>query len=122
MFGEVGEVLDVERREREVVGEATRGDPRVVDWPRPAALSGGGGQLTPDSGDALATRNHGLAGKPRIQHRAVAWAPAPQPGPLDELSDGHERDEWLRPGQPRMPASSATQQTWPLLPLTSPLL
>jgi hypothetical protein len=31
MSGEVGEVLDVERREREVVGEAARGDPGVVD-------------------------------------------------------------------------------------------
>ena len=100
MFGEVGEVFDVQRREREVIGKAARGNPGVVDRAGPAALSCGGGQFTPDGSDALAAGDHGLARQPRIQHRAVAWPPAPQPGPLDEFADGYERYEWLRTGQP----------------------
>lgn len=100
VFGEVGEVFDVQRREWQVIGKTARGDPCVIDWAGPTALSGGGGQFTPDGGDALAAGDHGLAGQPRIQHRAVAWPPAPQPGPLDEFTDGYKRYKWLRTGQP----------------------
>jgi hypothetical protein len=32
MLYKVGEILDVERRQRQPVGDAAGGDPRVVDW------------------------------------------------------------------------------------------
>src|ERR1700683_779534 len=57
MLSEAGEVLDIERRQRQPVGDAAGGDPRVVDRPGPAALRRGSRQLTPHSRDALASRD-----------------------------------------------------------------
>lgn len=41
VLDEVFEVLEVERGQGQVVGEAAGSDPSVVDWPRPSALGGG---------------------------------------------------------------------------------
>ena len=48
---EVAKVLDVERRQREFIGQAAGSDPSVVLWPWAAPPLGRRHDLTPDSGD-----------------------------------------------------------------------
>jgi hypothetical protein len=48
MLGEVAEVLDVQRRQRQLVGQAARGDPRVVLRPG-AAPPLGRGAISPQT-------------------------------------------------------------------------
>jgi hypothetical protein len=46
---EVLVILEVQRRERYLVGETARRDPHVVDWTRASALERCCGQAAPDS-------------------------------------------------------------------------
>jgi hypothetical protein len=101
MLDKVGEVLHVERRQRQPVGDAAGSDPRVVDWPRPTAQRRGSRQLTPHSGDALASRDHRFIRQPVLKHRAISRSPVSQPGPLSELTYGHKGDQWLPTDQAR---------------------
>lgn len=101
MLGEVGEVLDVERRERQPIGDAAGRDPCVVNWPGPASFGRGSRQFTPHRPDALAARDHRLIGQPVIQHGPVTGSPPPEPGPLGQFAHRYEGDQRLLASQAR---------------------
>ena len=63
VLGEVGVVLDVERREWQLADEAAGGDPGVVDGPGSTAEPGAGLDLTPDRRCTEAASRDDDAGK-----------------------------------------------------------
>jgi hypothetical protein len=75
VLGEILEILEVQRREREAVREAACRDPRVIYRPWPTALGGGSGQLAPDAGDTLAA---GITGLPVSHASRLARLRGPQ--------------------------------------------
>ena len=67
-------ILEVQRRERYLVGEAARRDPHVVDWTRASALERCCGQAAPDSAHRLVAWQDGNAGQPSGQFLAAVGA------------------------------------------------
>jgi hypothetical protein len=92
MLREVGVVLDVERREGELAGDAAGGDPGVVDRPGSTPEPGVGLDLTPDRRCAEAARQDDDAGKEGLKAGPPLWSPAVQVCPLGQLADGDEGD------------------------------
>jgi hypothetical protein len=99
MLLEVFEVLHVQGRQRQAVSEAACCNPHVIGGAGSAALGRGGGKFAPDGGDAALRRDHGLVGKPFVEHGEVARSPVTQPGPLGQLAHGDVRDGGLGAGE-----------------------
>jgi hypothetical protein len=100
VLGEVREVLDVERGQREPVDKAARRDPGVVDRPRPPASLRAGLKLAPDRRDRLVNWQQHGASPPLGEIRELARSPASKNGPLGQLAQSHERDVRGLAGQP----------------------
>jgi thiopeptide-type bacteriocin biosynthesis protein len=97
---EVLVVLEVERGQRQVVGEAAGRDPHVVDGAGAATLDAGGRETAPDGGHGLVAGEDRDARQPVGQLLASAGAPTADLSPLGQLAERHEGDEWLTPDQP----------------------
>jgi hypothetical protein len=100
MLGGVDVVLDVERGERKIAGDAARGDPGVVDRPGASAepprvcLD-----LAPDGGGLEVARGDDDAGEECPETGSPLRAPAVQIGPLGQLTDRDERGRELLAGE-----------------------
>jgi hypothetical protein len=82
LLNEVGVVLDVERGEGKLAGEAAGGDPGVVDRLRTPAEASVGLDLAPDGGGLEAARQDDDAREEGLQIGAALWTPAVQVRPL----------------------------------------
>ena len=98
VLGEVGVVLDVERGEGKLAGDAAGGDPGVVDRSRATAEPGVGLDLAPTGGGLEAAGQDDDAAK-KARRPARRGPPAVQVGPLGELADGDEGDRELLAGE-----------------------
>ena len=88
---EVAKVLDVERRQREFIGQAAGSDPSVVLWPWAAPPLGRRRDLTPDSGDVVTAVQHRDPAQPPGHSLLPQGPPLPSHSPLRELTLGDER-------------------------------
>jgi hypothetical protein len=100
VLGEVFEVLDVEGRQRQAVGERTGRDPRVVGGPRPATSDGVRGDLAPGASDIVAVWKDDQSVEPVPQGVTVAPAPLSKFGPLGQFAERYERDARLFADEP----------------------
>lgn len=100
VLGEVFEVFDVERRQRQAVGESTGRDPGVIGRSGPTAADGVRGDLAPRSRDVVGIRKDDHSVEPVAQGVTVAPAPLSKFGPLGQLAERDERDAWLFADEP----------------------
>lgn len=93
MFGEVLEVLRVERCQRQTVDQATGGDPTVIDRAWTAAELGVGLHLAPlDRYGFVEGEQSDVLPPPRKVSQSIR-SPVAQDGPLGQFAEGDERDE-----------------------------
>jgi hypothetical protein len=89
------EVLDVERRQPQAVGESAGRDPGVIGRSGPAAADGVRGDLAPRASDVVGVREDDHTVEPVAQGIAVAPAPLSEFGSLGQLAERDERDARL---------------------------
>lgn len=98
---EVLVVLQVERGQGQVVGQAAGGDPHVVDRTGSAALDARGRQPAPHRRDRLVAEEDWDSGEPVGQFLPAAGTPVPDLGPLGQLAKGDEGDQRPPADEPR---------------------
>lgn len=86
MLGEVGEVLGIERGQRQVVHEAARGDPGVVMWRGAPAPLSAGLELALDDGNRLVVLEHTCVLTPPGQVGGSPWTPLTEGLPFGEFT------------------------------------
>jgi hypothetical protein len=101
MFGEVLVVLEVQRCERRLVGEAASRDPHVVDRAWPPASAGCCGQDPPDGGNCLIARQDRDARQPAGRFSTAVGAPVADLDPLGQLTERYEGDQRFAADQAR---------------------
>ena len=110
VFGEVLVVFKVQGGERDFVGEAAGRDPHVVDRAGSPASGGCCGQAPPDGGYSFIAGQDGDARQPGGQFPAAVRAPVADLGPLGQLTESYEGDEWFAADQAR--ASGPVSFRW----------
>ena len=100
MFGEVPEILNVQRRERQASDQAAGRHPGVVDRPPAAAALGDDGELTPLPGHALVLGQDDRVAEPADQFGSGAGTPVALLRPPRQLTDRHEGYAYLVPDKP----------------------
>lgn len=98
MLLEIGEVLDVERRERELANQAACGDPAVVGRPGTASQLGVGLDLAPSGGHTSVVGEHDEPGQEASYRLDPAGTPPAYEGPFRQfviLGGGLDLDTWL---------------------------
>ena len=102
---EVLEVGDIERRQREVVGEAARWDPGVIERAWAAPLDGIGDDLTPLRRNVATTRNDRARREERLDRPTAPLAEVSGVNPSGELADRDERQSGLTRRASQAPTS-----------------
>src|SRR5262249_19456078 len=91
----VVEVLDVQGRQWEVVGDTVSGDPHVVHGPRPPSEYSGDGKDTVGVSHVFVTGNHWRPGHPLGEKILVTRTPVADLSPLGQLGARDEGNDRL---------------------------
>ena len=99
MLFEILVVLQIQCRERHLIGQAAGCHPHVVDRPRPSALDSSSGQAAPDRGGRFVAGQNRDAGQPACQFLTPPSTPVTDLGLLGQLTVSDEGDQWLMAGK-----------------------
>jgi len=100
VLGEVGEVLEVQRCQRQLADQTACRDPRVVCWPWSTPELGVGLKLSPHAGHGFAVGKHEESGQEGLHASLALWPPVAHQRPLGQLTNGDEGDGKGLAGEP----------------------
>ena len=101
VLGEVGEVLDVERGQRQVIDQAASSDPAIVLRAGPTTSGGVSGDLAPFPGDGVVVRQGGASVEPRLEPGDFRGSPVSKQRPTTELAQRDKRMPTWAPSSSR---------------------